>query len=67
VALAALRAAVPGAVAGRVEQYNRQRPTVAAEIGQSGWRRPLASGQAIRISAAMLASLQPLVRRVVSS
>jgi nucleoside-diphosphate-sugar epimerase len=38
----------------------KKRPTVAAEVGQSGWRRPLASGQAARISAALLASLQPL-------
>jgi hypothetical protein len=35
---------------------------VAAEVGQSGWRRPLAGGQAARISAALLASLQPLQR-----
>ena len=33
----------------------------AAEIGQSGWRKPLVTGQAERISTAILASLQPLV------
>jgi Type IV secretion-system coupling protein DNA-binding domain len=61
VVLAALRAAVPGVVAGRDELYSRQRAIAAAEIGQSGWRKPLVTGQAERISTAMLASLQPLV------
>jgi hypothetical protein len=60
VALGALRAAIPGALAGRVEAQTRVAPMTAAEVAQTGWRRPLASGQAGRISAAMLASLQPL-------
>ena len=60
VVLAALRAAVPGALVGRDELHRRHRMTVAAEVGQSGRRKPLASGQAARISAALLASLQPL-------
>ena len=60
IVLAALRAAMPGVVAGRDELYSSQRVGVAAEIGQSGWRKPLVVGQAGRISAAMLAALQPL-------
>src|SRR5258708_21386498 len=60
VVLAALRAVMPGVVAGRDETYSRQRVGVAAEVGQSGWRKPLVTGQAERISAAMLAALQPL-------
>ena len=60
IVLAALRAAMPGVVAGRDELYSRQRVGVAAEVGQSGWRKPLVTGQAGRISAAMLAALQPL-------
>jgi hypothetical protein len=60
VVLGALRAAIPGALAGRLEAQARVSPTAAAEVAQTGWRRPLASGQAGRISAAMLASLQPL-------
>jgi hypothetical protein len=60
IVLGALRAAMPGVVAGRDELYRRQSPKVAAEIGQSGWRRPLATGQAERISTALLATMQPL-------
>jgi len=61
IVLGALRAAIPGVVAGRDELYHRQRVSAAAEVGQTGWRRPLVTGQAELISAAMLASLQPLV------
>ena len=61
IVLGALRAAMPGVVAGRDELYSRQQVTTASEIGQSGWRRPLAAGHAELVSAAMLASLQPLV------
>lgn len=60
VVLAALRAAMPGVVASHDELYGRQRTTAATEVAQSGWRRPLVTGQAERISTAMLASLQPL-------
>ena len=60
IVLAALRAAMPGVVAGRDETYSRQRVDVAAEVGQSAWRKPLVIGQAGRISTALLASLQPL-------
>jgi hypothetical protein len=60
VVLAALRAAVPGVVAGRDEMYRPHWVTGAVEVGQSGWRRPLATGQAARVSATLLASLQPL-------
>jgi hypothetical protein len=60
VVLASLRAAVPGVVASRDDTYSRQRVGAAAEVGQSGWRKPLVTGQAERISTAMLASLQPL-------
>jgi hypothetical protein len=58
--LAALRAAIPGITVGRDELYSAQQPIVAADVGQSGWRKPLVTGQANLISAAMLASLQPL-------
>jgi hypothetical protein len=61
IVLAALRAAAPGIAIGHDELYSRQQTTIAAEIGQSGWRKPLVTGQAERISAAILASLQPLV------
>ena len=61
IVLGALRAAMPGVVAGRDEVYRRQEVTTAVEIGQSGWRQPLVTGQAELISTAMLASLQPLV------
>jgi hypothetical protein len=60
VVLGALRAAMPGAVARRVKLQRRPRATVAAGVGQSGWRKPLVTGQAQRISNALLASLQPL-------
>jgi hypothetical protein len=60
VVLGALRAAMPGAVARRVDLRHRPRATAAAEVGQSGWRKPLVTGQAQRISNALLASLQPL-------
>jgi hypothetical protein len=60
VVLGALRAAIPGAVARRVNLQQRPRATVAAEVGQAGWRKPLVTGQAQRISNALLASLQPL-------
>jgi hypothetical protein len=60
IVLAALRAAMPGVAAGPDETYSRQRVGAAAEVGQSGWRKPLVVGQAGRISAAVLASLQPL-------
>ena len=60
IVLAALRAAVPGATADRDDTYSRQRVRVAAEVGQSGWRKPLVSGHADRISSTMLAALQPL-------
>jgi len=61
IVLAALRAAAPGIAIGQDELYSRQQTMAAAEIGQSGWRKPLVTGQAERISAAILASLQPLV------
>jgi len=61
IVLAALRAAAPGIAIGHDELYSRQQTTIAAEIGQSGWRKPLVTGQADRISTAILASLQPLV------
>lgn len=60
IVLGALRAAVPGAAAGQLETTTRPSLTVAAEVGQSGWRKPLATGQANRVSTALLASLQPL-------
>ena len=61
IVLGALRAAMPGAAAGRIDTMTRPRLTVAAEVGQSGWRKPLATGQTGRISTALLASLQPLL------
>ncbi|MDA8040764.1 MAG: type IV secretion system DNA-binding domain-containing protein [Actinomycetota bacterium] len=61
IVLAALRAAAPGIAIGEDELYSRQQTTIAAEIGQSGWRKPLVTGQAERISTAILASLQPLI------
>jgi hypothetical protein len=61
VVLAALRAAVPGVVVGRDELYSRQHVMAAAEVGQSGWRKPLVTGRADLISAVLLASLQPLI------
>jgi hypothetical protein len=60
IVLGALRAAIPGASAGRDGLYRRPLATAAAEVSQAGRWRPLASGQAARISAALLASLQPL-------
>jgi len=60
IVLGALRAAVPGAAAGRIELVTRPPLTLAAEVGQSGWRKPLVTAQATRISTALLASLQPL-------
>ena len=61
IVLGALRAAMSGVVAGRDELYRRQHVGVAAEIGQSGWRKPLVTGRAELISTSMLSSLQPLV------
>jgi hypothetical protein len=58
--LAGLRAAIPGVTVGRDELYSIQQLDVAAEVGQSGWRKPLVTGQAGLISSAMLATLQPL-------
>jgi hypothetical protein len=58
--LSALRAALPGIVVGRDDLYGRQRVVAAAEVGQSGWRKPLVTGRAELISSAILASLQPL-------
>src|SRR5664279_1396200 len=60
IVLGALRATVPGAAAGRIEAMTRLPLTLAAEVGQSGWRKPLVTGQATRISTALLATLQPL-------
>ncbi len=60
IVLSALRAAIPGAVVGRDDSYQGQEVEVAAEIGQTDWQRPLATGQAERIAAALLASVQPL-------
>ena len=60
IVLGALRAAVPGAAVGRIETPSHPPVTMAAEMGHSGRYRPLATAQADRISAALLASLQPL-------
>jgi hypothetical protein len=60
VVLAALRASMPGVVAGRDELYRRQHMGAAAEVGQTGWRKPLVTGRAELISTTMLSSLQPL-------
>ncbi len=58
--LSALRAALPGIAVGRDDLYGRQSVVAAAEVGQSGWRKPLVTGRAELISSAILASLQPL-------
>jgi hypothetical protein len=60
IVLGALRAALPGVVAGQDVGYSARHVDVAAEVGQSGWRKPLAVGHAEQIAAAILASVQPL-------
>lgn len=60
IVLSALRAAIPGALVARDDNYQVQEVEVAAEIGQTDWQRPLAAGHPERIAAALLASVQPL-------
>lgn len=58
--LAALRGVLPGVTVTPDEDYQIARPTIAAGLGLTNRRRPLASERAAEISASILAALQPL-------
>lgn len=58
--LSALRAHLPAVRVTPDPDHHPVRPVLAAELGLSDYRRPLATGKSEAVSAAILASLQPL-------